>query len=53
MTVKGSAFALPGKNGKDGVSWTIGAGAPTQPAKDGDLYLDLNTGDVYKNQGQS
>jgi hypothetical protein len=35
--------------GADGATWTIGTGAPTATAKPDDLYLDVSTGDVYRN----
>lgn len=39
-----------GRPGRDGVSWSTGQGAPTTDANDGDLYLDVATGDVYREE---
>ncbi len=41
-----------GKDGKDGASWQSGSGAPSQSlGKDGDLYLDISSFDLYKKIG--
>lgn len=41
-----------GKAGIDGASWFTGAGAPAEAlGSDGDLYLDTETGDVFKRKG--
>jgi hypothetical protein len=42
------AKAINGTNGKDGATWLTGEGTPTTEGKEGDLYLDTATGDVYK-----
>ena len=39
------AFTIPA-----GVNWFTGSGAPLTGANTGDLYLDLSTGDIYRNQ---
>ena len=36
-----------GPTGATGTNWTSGSGAPVNPGKQGDLYLDGDTGNVY------
>lgn len=38
----------PGKDGRDGASFSAGHGAPTFEGKQNDYYLDLKTGDIYQ-----
>ena len=38
---------LNGKDGKDGTTWYVGNGVPTEPGKAGDMYLDLDSYDLY------
>lgn len=38
-----------GADGADGATWAVGQGEPTAQAGPNDLYLDLATGDVYRN----
>ena len=37
-----------GADGSDGTSVLSGSGAPSAPAKDGDLYINAANGDLYK-----
>lgn len=49
----------PGEDGEDGgagtagVGWTAGDGAPAKDAPEGSLYLDTDSGDVYRHTGGS
>ena len=38
----------PGDSGSPGSSISTDAGAPMDPANDGDLYIDSTTGDLYE-----
>ena len=41
----------PGQAGTDGATWLTGSGAPNNTlGKDGDLYLDTSTSDVYQKE---
>ncbi len=41
----------PGQAGTDGATWLTGSGAPDNTlGKDGDLYLDTSTSDVYQKE---
>ncbi len=43
-----------GTNGTDGATWTEGSGVPDNASgKDGDLYLDRDTSDIYKKESGS
>ena len=37
-----------GPKGDSGSMWEVGSGAPSSSARPGDLYLDIDTGDVYQ-----
>lgn len=37
-----------GPKGDAGSSWATGSGAPSSSARPGDLYLDIDTGDIYQ-----
>lgn len=39
-----------GLTGIDGASFISGVGAPTMDANDGDLYLDLGAGEIFKRE---
>lgn len=38
----------PGKDGRDAAGFSVGLGQPTYGGKEGDVYLDTQTGDVYQ-----
>lgn len=41
-----------GADGEDGLSILSGSGAPTDPAPEGALYVDVSTGDMYRHDGE-
>lgn len=43
------AKAVTGQPGANGATWTVGTSDPTAPANPNDLYLNLTSGDVFRN----